>query len=165
MLQEHANATTHSTEELIEERQILNSVLIQQVGQTCKFQITARGQSRLSMRFRQDSHISGTSRTVTYASLRVKKLGQQVDFNFIPTDWIHWNHSQTDCQRFTNNCSLIFHADCKHVAISISQSAQMSENRLRSIYLQKRTRLNWLHSGYIPRIPHQSYSAPMSFCI
>lgn len=165
MLQEHANATTHSTEELIEERQILNSVLIQQVGQTYKFQITARGQSRLSMRFRQDSHISGTSRTVTYASLRVKKLGQQVDFNFIPTDWIHWNHSQTDCQRFTNNCSLIFHADCKHVAISISQSAQMSENRLRSIYLQKRTRLNWLHSGYIPRIPHQSYSAPMSFCI
>ena len=38
MLQEDLNATSHSTEELIEERQILNSVLIQQVSQPWKTQ-------------------------------------------------------------------------------------------------------------------------------
>lgn len=36
MLQEDLNATSHSTEELIEKRQILNSVLIQQVSQPWK---------------------------------------------------------------------------------------------------------------------------------
>lgn len=38
MLQEDLNATSHSTEELIEKRQILNSVLIQQVSQPWKTQ-------------------------------------------------------------------------------------------------------------------------------
>lgn len=37
VLQEDLHATSHSTEELIEKRQILNSVLIQQVSQTWKF--------------------------------------------------------------------------------------------------------------------------------
>lgn len=42
MLQEHLNTTSHSTEKLIEKRQILNSVLIQQVSQPCN--ITTQSQ-------------------------------------------------------------------------------------------------------------------------
>lgn len=47
MLQQDLNTASHSTEELIEKRQILNSVLIQQVSQPWKLQTTESQRSEL----------------------------------------------------------------------------------------------------------------------
>lgn len=47
VLQQDLNATPHSTEELIEEREILNSVLIQQMGQAWKCPTTGSQRSEL----------------------------------------------------------------------------------------------------------------------
>lgn len=47
VLQQDLNATPHSTEELIEEGEILNSVLIQQMGQAWKCPTTGSQRSEL----------------------------------------------------------------------------------------------------------------------
>ena len=48
VLQQDLNTTSHPTEELIEKRQILNSVLIQQMSQPWKFATTETGQTSSS---------------------------------------------------------------------------------------------------------------------
>lgn len=55
MLQEDLDTTSHSTEELIEKRQILNSVLIEQVSQTCEFQTAESQRSELLLYFKRHS--------------------------------------------------------------------------------------------------------------
>lgn len=48
VLQQHLNTTSHSTEELIEKRQILNSVLVQQMSQPWKFPTNSKSEVRSS---------------------------------------------------------------------------------------------------------------------
>lgn len=71
VLQEDLNTTSHSTEQLIEKRQILNSVLIQQVSQPWKFSTESqRSEVKLLLYFK-DAVWSQTVRIVRYQMLQL----------------------------------------------------------------------------------------------